>query len=450
MKRHNLYSLSIILLFSILLGCRINKQYTPTSPANGSTFTNSNSDTTCFANTKWWNLFNDSTLTSLIEEGISNNIPLQTIIVGIKQSQLQLQITRSQLYPSLNYGVAGESSNNSIFPSNQNTLSVVGQISYTLDVWGRIANQNEAALQAYLATEMAAFEVKATMVAQIAELYFTLRDIDNKLIVAEQMENSLAEFKSVIDTRYEGGFIAKVDVNQLTINLKEIQITLQALKRARKQIENSFSLLLGSEPKNIKRGKKLQDQLFPSELPVGVPSGLLRRRPSIIRSELALKAQLANLNATKTLRYPNFQIDFNLGAQLLSPTATFSSLMANLAGPIFNANRIDNTITIQEEQFNIALLEYRQAYLTALQEVEDALIGITTFQEEVKIRTEQLKLAEEAFDLAWIRYNEGATSLLEFLNVQNALFGAQLTASESYKSQLQSVVKLYLALGGGW
>ncbi|GGG51142.1 membrane protein [Bizionia arctica] len=417
------------------------------SPASFSTHT---TDTLSLADTEWWSFFNDPVLTDLIHEGLDNNLPLQNIIIGIKQSQLQLAIAKAQLYPEVNYGLSAETSKTSLFPSFQNSVTAFGQVSYTIDVWGRIANQNEAALQAYLATEMAVFEVKATMVSQIAELYFTLRAIDNQINVSEQMEVSMEKYKAIIDARYDGGFISKVDVNQISISLKDVQVTLQSLYRGRKQIENAISTVLGSFPKEIPRGKKLEEQLFPSELPVGVPAGLLRRRPSIIKAEILLKAQLASLGVAETFKYPNFQIDFNLGAKLLDPSAIFGSFMGNMVGPLFNGNKINNTINIEEEQYNRMVLDYKQAYLLAFQEVEDALISIDTYKKEVEIRKLQLELAEEAYNLAWVRYDEGATSFLDFLNVQTTFFSVQLTASESYKSQLQSVVKLYLALGGGW
>jgi multidrug efflux system outer membrane protein len=431
-------------------GCKIQNDYVAPETESPNSFSTKTTDTLSLAEIEWWNFFNDPVLTDLISEGLNSNLPLQNIIIGIKQSQLQLEISKAQLYPEVNYGLGAETSKTSLYPQFQNSITAVGQVSYTLDVWGRISNQNEAALQAYLATEMAAFEVKATLISQIAELYFTLRDIDTKIYVSEQMEASMVKYKDIIDARYDGGFISKVDVDQIGISVMDVQVTLQALYRARKQMENAISTALGSFPKDIPRGKKLEEQVFPSQLPVGVPAGLLRRRPSILRSELQLKAQLAKLGATQTLKYPNFQIDFNLGAQLLDPSAIFGNLLGNMVGPIYNGNKINNTIAIEEEQYHRMVLDYKQAYLLAFQEVEDALIAIETYKEEVVIRKHQLELAEEAYNLAWVRYNEGATSFLEFLNVQTTFFNVQLTASGSYKSQLQSVVKLYLALGGGW
>jgi multidrug efflux system outer membrane protein len=297
---------------------------------------------------------------------------------------------------------------------------------------------------------MAHHQVKATLVAQIASIYFTLRDIDNKIIVAENMISSLSKFKDIIEARYNGGFISKVDLNQTLIKIKEAEITLQALIRARGQLENALSTVLGAIPKSIKRGLPLQEQVFPSELPTGVPASLLQRRPSIIISERKLKAQLAIIGASEALQYPNFTLSFDLGAQITNPSLFFSKLAGSLVGPLFNKGRIKKSIQIEEEKYYRLVNDYKQSYLLAFKEVEDALISIDTYHKEFEIRKEQLQLSEEALNLAWVRYDEGITSFLEFLNLQTSLFSSQLQASESYQLHLQSIVKLYLALGGGW
>ena len=449
-KKHLRYCLIITVLVG-LSSCKIKKDYVAPEIKEVSNYRNSSTiDSTSFANLSWWKIFNDTTLVSLIEEGLENNLTLKNTVSLIKQSQLQLEIAETQLYPSVNYGLSGDITKNTIATATTQNVIAAANVSYTLDVWGRIKNQNEAALQAYLATEMARNQVQATLVTQIATIYFTLRDIDNKIIVAENTINSLTEFKDIIEARYNGGFISKVDLNQVSINLKDAEVTLQALLRARGQLENALSTVLGSSPKSIPRGLPLQEQVFPSQLPTGVPVDLLQRRPSILISERKLKAQLAIIGATEALRYPNFTLSLDVGAQITDPSLLFSSLVGNMIGPIFNKGRIDKSIQIEEEKFNQIVIEYEQAYLLAFQEVEDALIAIDTYHNEFEIRKEQLQLSQEALNLAWVRYNEGVTSFLEFINLQTSLFSSQLNASESYKLHLQSIVKLYLALGGGW
>ena len=451
MNKINIKYLLLLLVFMGLSSCSIQKDYVAPEVDSISTYNNSISkDSISFGNESWWKIFNDTTLTSLIKEGLNNNLTLKNTVSLIKQSQLQLEIADTQLYPTVNYGATGSLSKNSLQSATTQSVIAAANVSYTLDLWGMIKNQNEAALQAYLATEMAHYQVQATLVSQIASIYFTLRDVDNKIIVAENTVTSLSEFRDIIEARYNGGFISKVDVNQVIIQEKEAEITLQALLRSRGQLENSLSTVLGSTPKTIKRGLPLQEQIFPSELPTGVPVNLLQRRPSILLSERKLKAQLAVIGATEALQYPNFTLSLDLGAQLTDPTLIFADLAGNLVGPLFNSGRIKKSIQLEEENYYQLVNEYKQAYLLAFQEVEDALIAIDTYQKEFEIRKVQLQLSEEAQNLAWVRYNEGVTSFLEFLNLQTSLFTAQLQTSESYKLHLQSIVKLYLALGGGW
>lgn len=446
--------LKYCLIITVIIGfssCKIQKDYVAPQVEEVSNYRNNTTvDTANFAKISWWQIFNDTTLVSLIEEGLNNNLTLKNTVSLIKQSQLQLEIAGTQLYPSVNYGLSGDITKNTHTSGTTQNVIAAANVSYTLDVWGRIKNQNEAALQAYLATEMAGNQVQATLVTQIATIYFTLRDVDNKILVAENMINSLIEFKDVIEARYNGGFISKVDLNQVTINLKDAEVTLQALLRARGQLENALSTVLGSTPKSISRGLPLQDQVFSSQFPTGVPVDLLQRRPSILISERKLKAQLAIIGATEALRYPDFTLSLDLGAQITNPSLLFTSLTGNMVGPIFNKGRIDKSIQFEEEKFNQLVVEYEQAYLLAFQEVEDALIAIDTYHKEFEIRKEQLQLSQEALNLSWVRYNEGVTSFLEFINLQTLLFSSQLNASESYKLHLQSIVKLYLALGGGW
>lgn len=445
------YYLGFMLIIGGLSSCKIQKEYiAPQIDPVPNYRYNSTVDSISFAHLPWWEIFNDTTLVSLIEEGITNNLTLQNTVSLLKQSQIQLEIAGTQLYPSVNYGLSGDITKNTLTTSTTQNVIAAANVSYTLDVWGRIRNQNEAALQAYLATDMARNQVQATLVAQIATIYFTLRDIDNKILVAENTVKSLTEFKDIIQARYDGGFVSKVDLNQVTINLKDAEVTLQALFRARGQLENGMSTVLGSSPKSIPRGLPLQDQLFPSQLPIAVPVDLLQRRPSILVAERKLKAQLAIIGASEALRYPNFNLSLDIGAQITDPSLLFSSLVGNMVGPIFNKGRIDKSIQFEEETFNQLVNEYEQTYLLAFQEVEDALIAIDTYQQEFEIRKEQLQLSQEALDLSWVRYNEGVTSFLEFINLQTSLFSSQLNASESYKLHLQSIVKLYLALGGGW
>ena len=443
--------LIVFLLAGILTACNVQEEFTrPEMEVNESYNYSVKVDSTSFSDLEWWELFNDTTLISLIEEGLSNNISIQNTVIGIRQAQLQYEITRSLLAPQINYGVQGNALGNTSQSGISGNVVAAANVSYTLDFWGRLSNQRDAAFEAYLGTEIAYYQVKASLITQIAVLYFSLRDVDNKIIVSENMIKNMTDFRDVINARYLGGFVSKVDVNQADIRVKGAEFTLQSLLRARYQLENAISVAIGSKPKTIARGLPIGEQLMPVELPQGVPLYLLQRRPDILINEQKLKAQLRIIDATQALKYPNFTLSFDIGTQLFNPTLVFSELAANLVGPIFNGNRINNSIEIEEEEYKKLVNNYTQSYFIALQEVEDALVSIDTYQNEFKIRNEQLQLSDEALQLSWVRYNEGVTPLLDFLNLQASLFNSQLQVSESYKLQLESMVKLYLALGGGW
>lgn len=447
----NVKYILIVLCGVLLFSCNTHENFLAPDVPQVEQFNNTNTiDSSSFSDLSWWELFNDTTLISLINEGVTNNIYLQNTVTSIRQAQLQFEISETFLNPEINYAAGGTLGANSAQSGVNWNIVPAANVSYTLDFWGRLSNQRDAAFQAYLATEIAYHQVKASLIVQIASLYFTLRDVDNKIIVAENMIVNMNDFRNVINARYKGGFVSKVDVNQADIRVKGAEFTLQSLLRTRGQLENAISTILGSQPKEINRGLALEEQLLLNDLPSGVPLYLLKRRPDVVVSEKILMAQLRTIDATQALKYPNLTLSLNLGAQIANPSLVFGELAANLIGPIFNSGRINKSINIEQEQYNILVNDYIQSYLFALQEVEDALIAIDSYEKEFEIRKEQLSLSEEALELAWVRYNEGVTPLLDFLNLQSSLFNAQLQASESYKLRLESIVKLYLALGGGW
>jgi len=444
LKNKILYPLLLCVLGIVIFSCNVQEKFTRPEIEIEDSFTGEVVDSSSFSDTDWWLLFNDSTLVSLIREGLENNFSIQNIATSIKQSQLQYEIAKTLLIPAVNYGGSASTSANSATSGTFNgSVAALANVSYTLDFWGQLTNQRDAALEAYLATEIAYHEAKATLVTQIASLYFTLRDIDNKIIVAENMIVNMNNFHDIINARYKGGFISKVDVNQSEITVKDAEVTLESLLRTRGQMENAISIILGSAPKAIPRGLPLEKQVFTSELPLGVPIDLLQRRPDIVINEKKLKSQLRTIDATQALRYPSLTLSLDVGAQISDPTLIFTELAADLVGPIFNAGRINKSIAIQEEEYKILVNNYIQSYYIALQEVQ-------SYRKEVKLKKQQLDLLQEALDLAWVRYEEGVTTFLEFINLQTSLFSAQLQASESYMNYLQSVIKLYLALGGGW
>jgi multidrug efflux system outer membrane protein len=317
-------------------------------------------------------------------------------------------------------------------------------------MWGQISRLNEAALQEYLATEEAYRALKIMLIAETATAYITLRDLDSRLFIAEQTTETWKANLEIVKARYKGGFVSEVDLNMAKIQLLEAQTAIQTFIRLRKQIENAISILMGTPPQSITRGLSLVQQVFPPELPVGMPSELLDRRPDILLAERQLNAQTERIGVAEALKYPSFTINANSGLNFLNPVAGFASIGTQLLGPIFNSKANDYRIEIEKERTIELLNKYENSILMALREVEDAIISVTTYKNEFELRKEQVMAAREAVKLSWIRYDGGLTNYIEVLDLQRSSFNSELKASEALQLQLTSTIKLYQALGGGW
>ena len=201
---------------------------------------------------------------------------------------------------------------------------------------------------------------------------------------------------------------------------------------------------------SIERGFTLEEQIFPPEIPTGLPSDLLERRPDLLEAERKLHAQTARIGVAEALKYPQLTLSADLGAQFTSLTTGFAGLGAQLFGPLFNAGANQRRVDVEVARTEQLLNRYEQTFYTALREVEDAMVAANTYEEEYRIRSGQVEAAQSSADLSWVRYEGGMTSYLEVLDVQRSLFTAQLKSSETLQQQLSSIVRLYKALGGGW
>jgi multidrug efflux system outer membrane protein len=208
--------------------------------------------------------------------------------------------------------------------------------------------------------------------------------------------------------------------------------------------------LLGLPPQDIARGLKLQEQVMPPELPVGLPSEILNRRPDIMQAENQLHAQSERIGAAEALKYPQLVLSANLGAQIANPSAAFTSLGAQLLGPLLNAKANRRRVDVEIARTEQLLNNYEEAYIVALREVEDAMVAVERYRNEHQIRQNQVDAAQTAVDLSWVRYENGVTNYLEILDLQRSAFSSQLEASQALQLQLTSTINLYKALGGGW
>jgi len=403
------------------------------------------------ADVPWWELFGDSVLVALIDSALVNNRDLGASVARITEARAALGIVRSQLFPRLDYGVDG--SYGGTFGEDGEADGTGGAFlgaSWQIDLWGRIRRSKEAALQELLATEEAYRGVTISLVAEVADSYLLLRDLDNRLEISKQTLEVWQQRLDVVQTRFEAGMINEVDLNQAQIEVYEAEVQVQTFERLRTKTENAISVLMGQPPEEIERGLHISEQVFPPEIPTGLPSELLQRRPDILQAERRLHAQTARIGAAKALRFPQFNLTADLGAQFADQTTGIFGLGAQLFGPIYNAGEISNQIEVEIAKTEQLLNIYEQTILNAYREVDDALVSVRTYEVEFDARRRQVEAAQNAAELSWTRYEGGMTSYLEVLDLQRSLFSSRLKASESLQLQLTSVVRLYQALGGGW
>ena len=442
----------ILLILPLFTQCKLGEPYQRSEDLPVESYRIDSKSGESIANMPWWELFGDAVLTNLIDQGIQNNLDLNIAITRIAEAEAQLGVVRANLYPRVNYGGDATLSGTSLEGGDaaSRSGSAFGTVSYQVDLWGRLRNLNEAARQELLATEEAYRSLTLIITSSIAQAYLQLRDLDNRLIISEQTAKTWQDNLDIVQARFNAGIVSEVDLRQGEIQVNEALTTIQTFTRLRIQTENVISTLLGLPPMEIERGQALQDQVFPPELPQGLPSELLDQRPDLLQAERRLEAQTLRIGAAEALQYPTLNLNADLGASMANPSSLFYNLSAQVFGPIFNSQENKRKLEIEKARTEQLFFAYKNTYINALREVEDARIAVDTYKKEFESRSQQVISASAALELSWVRYESGLTSYLEILDLQRSQFNSLLNASEALQLQLTSSVQLYQALGGGW
>jgi multidrug efflux system outer membrane protein len=283
-----------------------------------------------------------------------------------------------------------------------------------------------------------------------------LRDLDAQLEISRRTEATRAESLRIINARFDQGTVPKLDVNQAEIQLAVASAAIAAAERAVAQTEHSLSVLIGRNPGPINRGLSLKAQTIPPNIPAGLPSELLQRRPDVLASEASLAAQTARIGVAEALRWPSISLTGSLGfessdlSSLTDSGSDFWSFGGNIVQPLFNSGRNRDRVNAEIARQEQALLSYEQTVLRAFAEVEDALVAVRTYRMEHEARNMQVAAARSAAMLSRARYDGGVTSYLEVLDTERSLFNAELSESQTLRLYINSIVELFKALGGGW
>jgi len=328
-------------------------------------------------------------------------------------------------------------------------------LNWELDLWGRLKRTTEAARAQLLAQQGVTYALKVSLVAEVANAYFLLCDLDNRLLIAQRTLEARKESTKIINDRFEKGYVAELDKLQAVQQEAFAAALIPNIKRQITQVENALNVLMARMPQSITRGQKLFAQTLTPAIPVGLPSQLLERRPDIVAAEQSLKAQFQRIGIAKAAMFPTLSLTGILG--FASPQ--LSSILnggfvangfAGVTGPIFQFNQNKNRVLIEQKRAEQAQLQYEQTVIRAFADVNNALVQNSTYAEEYARKKEQVDAANKAYGLSKARYEYGYTSYLEVLIQENSLFDAELQVSALYQQRLNAMVALYRSLGGGW
>ena len=410
-------------------------------------------DTTNFGNLPWREVFTDPQLQALIEEGLANNLDLQTAALRVKEYEAQLTSARLAYLPSFNFAPSGTlSSFDKAKPSQTYQLPVAA--SWEVDIFGRILNSKRAAKAALLQSEEYRQAVQTQVVAGIANAYYTLLMLDSQLSLSEETLKTWEESVRTTRNLKDAGLARQAAVSQSEAQCRSVEISVNDLRRQVRETENALCLLLGRPAGQSERGM-LDEQVLPARLSAGVPVQLLSNRPDVRQAEAALMAAYASTNIARSAFYPNLSLSGtagwtnNAGVAVVNPGKLILSAVASLTQPIFNAGANRAQLKVAKAQQEEARLAFQKALLSAGNEVSDALYLYKTLQDTKLAREEQIMALEAAVMETETVYKLESGTYLEVLTARQSLLGAQLSQVADACQELQAVVTLYQALGGG-
>jgi multidrug efflux system outer membrane protein len=409
---------------------------------------------------KWWEVFQDEELQKLIGAALQQNYDVQIAAARILQAQAQLGITRADQFPSIAAGASAidqRSPQQKVIPAFKSSANQVSlSLAWELDFWGKYRRSTEAARASLLASEWARQEVISTLVANVASAYFQLRELDLELEISKGTLVSRKDSLKLTQLLADHGATSLLDVRQAEQLVFTAAEQVPDLERRIEQQENFISTLLGQNPGAVARGRKLTEQPHAPEVPAGLTSSLLERRPDIRQTEQQLIAFNARIGVAKAAYFPQINLTADAGYQSSALTSLFQgplglwSFGGALTQPIFEGGRLRNNVRLSEAQKKEAVLVYQQTIQQAFREVSDSLVAYRKNQE---FRAQQELLtnsAQGAAHLSDVRYQGGATSYLEVLTNQTNYFSAELNLAQARLNELLALVGLYKALGGGW
>jgi multidrug efflux system outer membrane protein len=414
----------------------------------------------------WWTLFGDTTLNALVEEALANNQDLAAAAARVEQARAIAGVAKSALYPEIN---AQGSASRTQIPDTQfstaagrenpfNTFDLLGTISYELDFWGKLRNANKAARNQMLSSEEGRRNIELTLISDVITTYFDLLSLDRQLAVSRATLASRQEAVRLQTLRYEAGSISQLDLSQAQAELAATEATAPVFDRQVRQAENRMAVLLGRIGGSVARGESGDriDAIASPDIPVGLPSELIARRPDVMSAEFAMIGANANIGAARAAYLPSISLTGYGGWQsnelsdLVTKEQDVWQASASVFQTIFAPGRTQRQVDLAWGQYRETLAYYIRSVQQGFADVEDALVARRANVLVREAEDREVAARSTARDLAQIRYDAGESSYIEVLDAQRQLFQAQILQAEARRSELAAFVQLYKALGGGW
>ena len=449
--------LSVLSLIIYLAGCKVGPDYEQPQLDSPEAFRFDNELTDTIINLQWWELFQDPVLDTLIAIALEENKDVLQAAARIEAARANVGYTRADAFPTINVAAGASRGNYSGIKANSASSSFYAfpELVWEIDFWGKYRRSTEAAKAELMSSEFAMRTTQMSLISSVVSTYFLLLDDISKYEISKRTFDSRDSGTQIIQLRFDYGTVPEIDLNQAQIQQAIAAASIPVFRRYIAYDQSTLSILLGKLPDSIITGTQLYDQEFPPEIPTGLPSQLLERRPDILQAEADYMEANAMIGVAVAMRFPSISLTglFGGASSELSSFTTGGmawSVGGSLLGPLFQFGKNKRRVEQQRYLAEASRLNYEFTVIQAFKDVEDALITIETLKQELIAQETRMVAAKNAEMLSNERYDKGVTSYLEVLESQRQSFDAQLSYSTVRSDLLTSYIDLYKALGGGW
>ena len=414
-------------------------------------------DTLTWADVEWWKIYPDTTLHNLISDALEYNKDMLVAAERLREMEYRYKIRRSELWPSISARVYGENEYTNYSgrnPADDPVVSVIGRFSWEIDLWGHLRWATKETLAEYFASVEAQRALRISLIAEVADTYFDLQALDNELLIVRRTLKTRDEGVQKARLRLEGGLTSDIPYQQALVERATTAALIPELEREVAMKESALAFLTGSYPKHIERSRIPLELSYRDEIPVGVPSQLLTRRPDLRQAEQELRAAEAAVGVAQAERFPTFSISFDGGTETNTleniVKAPYYYLLGNLAAPVFEFGKRKANFKAAISRYNQARLNYEKDVLQAFKEVYDAIVSYNSAVENTSLKFDLQEASKQYVSLANLQYINGAISYMDVLDAQRSYFSSQVELSNAIMNEYKVLVDLYKALGGGW